>query len=88
MTTAEELAQIAGVPPLGPGDLQPMPPPDPSLAHVTLELTKLIGVVMTREHETRREYVGQILNDLDELKRRMDRLEQTLNDFINSQPQE
>lgn len=83
MSTTEEIAERLGVSP---------PAPAPALVtpgdQVTLELVKLIGIVMTREHETRREYVGQILNDLDELKRRMDRLEQTLSDFINSQPQE
>lgn len=76
------------MPPIGPGELQPTLPIDPNLATVTLELTKLIGIVMTREHETRREYVGQILNDLDELKRGQARIEEMLANFINSQPQE
>lgn len=71
----------------GPGGFVPidlMAPGD----RVTLELVKLIGIVMTREHETRREYIGQILNDLDELKRNYKNLENLLTEYVNGQPTE
>jgi len=83
MSTTEEIAERLGVSP---------PAPAPALVtpgdQVTLELVKLIGIVMTREHETRREYIGQILNDLDELKRNYQNLEAQLREFINGQPTE